>query len=67
MPSSKRSKPRPAAEPAPATREITRDELARLIGSLPPDIRITIEFHVHANNPDRAVADAPLTILDRAA
>lgn len=66
VPSSKRTKTHPAAEPTPATREITLDELARLIGSLPPDIRITIDYHVHAENPARAVAEAPLTLAQAA-
>jgi hypothetical protein len=66
VPRSKRTKKRRAVEPTPATREITRDELARLIASLPPDIRITIEYHVHAENPARAVAETPLTIAQAA-
>ena len=66
MPSSKRTKSRLAAEPTLQSREITRDELARLIGSLPPDVRITIEFHVRSGNPVLTDPEKPLTIAQAA-
>ena len=66
MPSSKRTKSRLAAEPTLQSREITRDELARLIGSLPPDVRITIEFHVRTGNPVLTDPEKPLSIAQAA-
>jgi hypothetical protein len=66
VPSSKRTKSRLAAEPTLQSREITRDELARLIGSLPPDVRITIEFHVRSGNPVLTDPEKPLTIAQAA-
>jgi hypothetical protein len=62
----KRRKDRRIARPATSAREITRVELARLIGSLPPGVRITIEFHVHTENPARADAETPLTLQQAA-